>query len=789
MNPISKISPRPTTITGFLSATQAQARFREGLALHNKGQLAQAHAIYHEVLELQPGYFDALHMLGVLAGQTNNPTQAVEWIGKAIEVNPNSASAYSNLGNALRDLKRHQEAIASYDKAIAMNPNHANAHANRGKALYELQQYQAAIASYDKAIVAKPDHADAYCDRGLALSELKQHEAAIASYDKAVAIKPGHALAHCNRGVALYELGQHQAAVESYDKAIAIQPDYADACSNRGNALHALKRHQAAIASYDKAISIKPDHAEAYYNRGVVLSELQQHRAAIASYDKAIAIKPDHAGAYSNRGNALLDLMQHQAAIDSYGQALAIRPDSEFLYGIRLHTKMQISDWSDAGSQVAELVQKIARNEKATTPFSFLALIDSLPLQRKAAEIWVQERYPASFEIGTIPRRTRSEKIRIGYFSMDFKNHPVSFLTAELFESHDRDKFEIYAFSFGPDTRDEMRARLERAFDKFIDVEKKSDKEIAEMARLMGIDIAVDLAGLTADSRTGIFALRAAPLQVNYIGYPGTMGADYMDYLIADKQLIPQEAKVHYAERIVYLPSFQVNDGRREISDKVFTREELGLPQSGFVFCCFNNNYKITPSTFDGWMRILKKVEGSVLFLYSDTEQAVINLRNEATQRGVDADRLVFGRKLPAPEYLARYRAADLFLDTLPFNAGTTASDALWAGLPVLTRPGEVFASRMAASLLNAINLPELIASTQEEYEALAVAVATKPERLKSINEKLGRNRLVTPLFNTKLFTQHIEDAYLQMYERYHAGLAPDHIYVGTMENVSLVDS
>jgi len=384
--------------------------------------------------------------------------------------------------------------------------------------------------------------------------------------------------------------------------------------------------------------------------------------------------------------------------------------------------------------------------------------------------------------LGPIPKHPKREKIRIGYFSMDFKNHAVAMLTAGLFETHNRARFEVIAFSFGPDTKDEMRVRLEKAFDQFIDVQDKSDKEIAELARQMGIDIAIDLAGFTADSRTGIFAYRAAPVQVNYLGYPGTMGADYMDYLIADETLIPEESRQYYAEKIIYLPCFQANDSKRMIADRVFTREELGLPHHSFVFCCFNNNYKFTPDTFVSWMRILKQTSDSVLFLYAENELVVTNLRREASQQGVDSHRLVFGKKLPAPDYLARYRAADLFLDTLPFNAGTTASDALWAGLPVLTCMGEAFASRMAASLLNAIDMPELITHTQQDYEALAIELATNPDRLKAIRQKLERQRLTTPLFDTELFTRHIEEAYTKMFERYQADLAPAHIYVRAMQ-------
>jgi len=694
------------------SGTSAQALFREGLRLQNLGQLEQARAIYHQMLELEPEYFDALHMLGVISGRTNDPARAIEWIEKAIAVNPNSASAYSNRGNALSALKQYQAAVASYDQAIVIKPDYADAYFNRGKALYELKQYQAAIASYDQAIAIKPDNADAYCDRGAALNELKRHQAAIASYNKAISIAPNHAKAFCNCGAAWYELDQHQTALECYNRAVAIEPDYADA--------------------------------------------------------------------YSNRGAALNELKQHQAAIDSYDQALALQPDYEFLYGRRLHTKMRVCDWRNADDQVAELLERIQRNERASIPFAVLGLSTSPPLQRKAAEIWVKEKHPGNAELGSIPKRNGGRKIRLGYFSADYHDHATAHLMAELFERHDKDRFECVAFSFGPDRLDAMRHRMMAAFDKFLDVRHQSDKEIALLSRSLGIDIAVDLKGFTQDSRPDIFAYRAAPLQVNYLGYPGTLGADYIDYLIADKTLIPEENRQYYSEKIVYLPnSYQVNDTRRKIADKAFSRRELGLPESGPVFCCFNNNYKITPHTFAGWMRILRRVNGSVLWLLEDNPCAANNLRKEAQYQGVDPQRLVFAKRMPLPEHLARHRAADLFIDTLPCNAHTTASDALWAGLPVLTCTGEAFASRVAASLLSAIGLPELIASTQKEYETLAVELVTTPEQLKSIKNKLERKRPTAPLFDTKLFTKHIENAYTQMFERYQADLPPEHIYAG----------
>ena len=388
------------------------------------------------------------------------------------------------------------------------------------------------------------------------------------------------------------------------------------------------------------------------------------------------------------------------------------------------------------------------------------------------------ERYPvaSTLRFNVSPRPTR--KIRVGYFSMDFRDHPVSTLMAGVLEAHNRDAFEVYGFSYGPDTQDAMRARIKKACDTFLDVKDRTNQDIATLARARKIDIAVDLAGHTTHARTGIFALRAAPIQATYIGYPGPMGADFIDYIVADSTVIPAESQMHYTEKIVTLPNFQANDRSREIAQKEFTRAELGLPATGFVFCCFNNTFKILPRVFESWMNILKKVPGSVLFLYADTKKAASNLKKEATARGVDAERLVFGERVSMPEYLARLRAMDIFLDTLPFNAGTTASDALWAGLPVLTRTGETFAGRMAASLLRTLDLPELITATQSEYEDLAVALADDPARLSEIKQKLDRQRLASPLFNVAVFTSHLEDAYRQMTARHYAGLAPDHIYV-----------
>jgi predicted O-linked N-acetylglucosamine transferase (SPINDLY family) len=414
-----------------------------------------------------------------------------------------------------------------------------------------------------------------------------------------------------------------------------------------------------------------------------------------------------------------------------------------------------------------------------SNPFPLLAMSDDPMLHRQASEIFAHYQYPSNSTLGPIAKHPKGEKIRIGYFSADFHNHATGYLLAELIELHDKIQFELIGISFGPNQDDEMRIRLQQSFDQLIDASTMSDIEIAQLSRDLKIDIAVDLKGFTQNCRTGIFAYRAAPIQLSYLGYPGTMSTNYIDYLIADRTLIPQEAQQAYSEKIAYLPnSYQANDRKRVISDKRFTKGDLGLPEQGFIFCSFNNNYKILPATFEIWMRILKAVDASVLWLYEDNAAAADHLRQEAEKRGVHPSRLVFAKRMPLAEHLARHQLADLFIDAFPCNAHTTASDALWAGLPVLTLMGNSFASRVAASLLKAIELPELITSTPQSYEALAIEIAKNPAKLAALKQKLASNRLTTPLFDTPQFTKDLEQSYVQIYERYQAGLPPEHIFV-----------
>ena len=580
-------------------------------------------------------------------------------------------------------------------------------------------------------------------------------------------------------GVVAAQRAEYEKAIEFFSASINAFPENAVAHSNLGNVYAKLRQFDQALSAFEQAALLDPQDAETWSNAGIVFFELKRFEEAIALYDKALAIDPNYAEALCNKGNALDELKRYEEAIACYEKALSINPNIDWAPGVWMHLKLKVSSWENLEANVEVLLAKITAGEKVSNPFPLLAMSDDPMLHRQASEIFAHYQYPSNSTLGPIAKHPKGEKIRIGYFSADFHNHATGYLLAELIELHDKIQFELIGISFGPNQDDEMRIRLQQSFDQLIDASTMSDIEIAQLSRDLKIDIAVDLKGFTQNCRTGIFAYRAAPIQLSYLGYPGTMSTNYIDYLIADRTLIPQEAQQAYSEKIAYLPnSYQANDRKRVISDKRFTKGDLGLPEQGFIFCSFNNNYKILPATFEIWMRILKAVDASVLWLYEDNAAAADHLRQEVEKRGVHPSRLVFAKRMPLAEHLARHQLADLFIDAFPCNAHTTASDALWAGLPVLTLMGNSFASRVAASLLKAIELPELITSTPQAYEALAIEIAKNPAKLAALKQKLASNRLTTPLFDTPQFTKDLERSYVQIYERYQAGLPPEHIFV-----------
>ena len=680
---------------------------------------------------------------------------------------------------ALQGRGRLLPALNILQRVLAIAPNNFKALHGAGVLLGQLSRYEEALGYLTAAVTIQPANFAVHFNRGNVLYELKRYNEALTSYDTTLSLKPEFTYAYINRGNSLKNLCRNDEALASFDKAIELTPNNAELHYNRGNILKDMNRYEDALASYDKAISLKPDSYMAYNNRGIVLLTLKRYEDALASHDRAIALNPENPDSYYYRGVISIVMDRYEDALDDFNKAISIDSSIRYIYGDRVYAQMHIGLWEDFWHRVDELIELIEHDMHASQPFSLLAVPATSNILQKCASLYVADKYMPARQLLDPGERHHHERIRIGYFSADFHDHATAYLMAELFEKHDRSRFEIFAFSYGITQESEMRSRLVKAFDQFFEVARHSDQAIAELARKMEIDIAIDLKGFTRNSRPGIFALRPAPIQVNYLGYPGTMGAPFIDYIIADAVVVPEAHFEYYTEKVVQLPnSYQVNDSQRRIANTVPSRTALGLPETGFVFCCFNSSFKITPDIFTIWMRLLAKVAGSVLWLFESNKSIQQNLRQEALKRNIAPERLIFAPRIDLVEHLARLRQADIFLDTFYCNAHTTASDALWAGLPVLTCLGNKFAGRVAASLLNAVGLPELVTYNHEEYESLALKLAMNPEILATLKRKLAHNRSNHPLFNIDLFTQHIETAYISMWQRYQQGLEPDHIYV-----------
>ena len=652
-------------------------------------------------------------------------------------------------------------------------------------ALTVMQQRDFARAEriFAKLIQVEPNSAEIWTNRGSNLIAMNMFEPAREAFDRAVAIAPNSAETWDNRGRALIAMNMLDLALEAFDRAIAIKPAFPKVLYNRAKLLSDMGRFEEALAAYDKCLELTPRLADALNNRANVLVKLERNEEAIASYNKCITAAPTFVTAWKNLGILLVKVKQHERAAKALGRALELDPQNEDVICYLASMRQHLCDWHDLSALISKVSDCVRKGRRVLAPFVLIAATDSPPIQLQCARDYVAREYPPAARALWQGERYAHERIRIAYLSGDFRSHAVAFLTAGLFESHDRTKFETIAISFTPGKSDEMQDRIRNAFEKFIDVRDMSDRDTANLMRELEVDIAVDLMGFTEHGRLGILAFRPAPIQVNYLGYPATMGAGYIDYVIADPYLVPTHQRPGYSENIAYLPdTFQANDAKRPLAACTLNRAQIGLPERNFVFCALNNTGKITPVVFDVWMRLLRRVESSVLWILADTAASERNLRREAQVRGISPDRLVFAPRVEYRDYLARYRLADLFLDTFPFNGGTTASDALWAGLPVVTCSGETFASRMAGSLLNAIGLPELITNTLADYESLAQKLATDPGMLADIKAKLSTNRAIHPLFDTNLFRRHIESAFMMMYERHLRGEPPADISVRRVE-------
>ena len=792
---------------------QPVAHLNLGVAEQQLSRLDTALDCFERALQLVPEYPDALNNRADVLLALGRPEEALGSLQRALQLQPDFPMALNNRGNALRALGRPAEALASYEQALRLQPDFARALNNRGNALRELQRLEEAVECFEQALRLDPRYALALYNRSNALLELERHEAALRSYDRLLELSPDDAEALAHRGIALLHLERGAEALASLDQALLRRPDFPLALNNRGNALRFLRRPEEAVRCYEQALHHSPDSPEMLVNCGDALMDLQQSARALQLYDRALRLRPESAELFRKRGDALLALRRAAAALESYQRSLQLRPahpdalfsagmclivlkrfeeardyfqklcelDADYPYarGYLLHACLRVCDWSNAERYRGELVAAVSRGTPADVPFSFLPVSDSADSQLQCARTFVGDRYPAR-EAAHPGRPIRThERIRLAYVSGDLRNHIVARLLVGVFEKHDRQRFEVNAIALRPPELDHPFGRRVRdAFDSFVDVSQRSDAEIVQTMRDMEIDIAIDIAGFTEGQRTDIFARRGAPVQVNYIGFPGTMGAPYMDYIIADDFVIPRSSRVHYAEKAVYLPdSFHPTDNHRPLPASA-SRVQLGLPEGALVLCSLNNSYKYTEPLLDIWARLLQEAPDSVLWLLTDDAPTETNLRCYAVQRGVPANRLVFGRRLSYEGHLERLTCADLFLDTLPFNAGATASDVLWAGVPLLTCVGEAFASRMAGSLLRAAGLSELITYSLEEYERRAVELIRAPEKLAHLRQRVEAARKSSALFDTERYTRKLEAAFEIMWQRSQLGEPPSHIAV-----------
>jgi predicted O-linked N-acetylglucosamine transferase (SPINDLY family) len=601
-------------------------------------------------------------------------------------------------------------------------------------------------------------------------------DSALSLYNDAIRQAPAMARGYLNRGNVLLRLGDLAGAVADYRESARRDPDHPGARFNLGNALAASGQLDSAIREYQNALALKPDFADAELALGNAFDDIGRLDDAIACYRRAVKLRPDSADALTNLGLALNRAKRYPEAEIAFKKVLELQPDRPYAQGNLLTSRLYACDWRHYNEDSAAIDRSVAVALRAITPFQYVPVTRSASSQLKCAQIYAADKYPARTPIWRGERYCH-QRIRVAYLSADYHNHATSALMAGLFELHDRQRFEIYAISFGRDDQSSMRERLVNAFDHFIEVRSRTDRQIAELLCELEIDIAIDLKGYTAGARPGILAWRPAPAQVSYLGFPGTLGAPYVDYIIADRWVIPPGQSAEYTEKIVYLPgSYQVNDVKRHRPGATPRRSESGLPQTGFVFCCFNNSYKITPITFAAWMRILGRCPDSVLWLLNDNDAARKNLHRETQAAGIDPARVIFAPRLGLESHLDRHQLANLFLDTTPCNAHTTTSDALWAGLPVLTISGNTFAGRVAESLLRAVGLPEMVAGCLTEYETMAVEFYHDSQRLLSVKERLGKQDCSHPLFDTRSFARSIECAYERIQQRTAGGLPPSTI-------------
>jgi protein O-GlcNAc transferase len=750
------------------------ADIEKAIALFQAGNPAAAAQACRAALRRDERNVAALFVLALTQMQQGKYAEAERQFAKATALDPSAAEIWANRGNNQISLGRPDQALEYLSRALAVTPDFPEALYNRAKLLADAGRLEEALAGYERTSALVPNFADAINNRGVILAKLGRQEEALECYERCLALAPRAADTLNNRGNLLAAMGRHAEALASYDASLAVAPNAADTLVNRANLLVALRRFAEALAGYEAALRIAPDVPDVLERRGHVLAALGREEEAVASFERCLAQAPRHMAAWTALIGLLVDRKRFEEAQTAIGKLLAVMPDADFARGYLAFAKLSVCDWAGLGEALTALADQVRHGKAVTLPFHGILTLASPQDQLLCAKARVAFEFPRT-PARIAPPRYHHDRIRLGYLSADFYEHATAYLLAGLIEQHDRSRFEVIGVSFGPNDASGTRHRIRGAFDRFLDVRGLSDLAAAELIRTHEIDVAIDLKGFTGGCRPGILAPRPAPVQAAYLGFPGTMGADFIDYIIADRWVIPPDAHGCYTEKVITLPaSYQCTDDRRAIAPAGPTRAEAGLPASGFVFGSFNHTFKIMPEVFDVWMRLLTAVEGSVLWQLADHPASRRNLRAEAERRGVSADRIVFADRVPPEMHLARHGLADLFLDTLPCCAHTTASDALWAGSPFLTATGTTFTGRVATSLLHAIGVPELATGCLVEYEALALALARAPARLAALGAKIAAHRRTHPLFDTARFCQGIEAAYSEMHARACRGEPPE---------------
>jgi protein O-GlcNAc transferase len=750
---------------------------------HERGLLAEAELLYKKVLKKDRYHFETICRLGVLRVQQSRFLEAAELFRRAIQRDDKSADAHHYLAFALTGVDDFEEAKRHYEAALRLRADFFVAHNNFGHLLMRRGLFEEAILQFEKALALKPDYAEAHNNLGNVLHLLSLPEEAIAHYRKAITIKPDYAESYWNMANSLRTLGSFDEAITSYDQAIAIRPNYPEAYNSLANTFRILNKNEEAVVRYEKAIELKPGYVDAHINVAELLGWLGRQDDSLRHFDQALAINPNNAIALVKRGAMLMMGHRYKDAFDNFQSASLINSENRYALDGMARSSAAACDWARSEPLVAQLTSQVIQGGFADPP-SFLAFSNDPAALLTCAETFATEETPPGREQLWNGQIWRNSKIRLGYLSAGFHQHPTAYLTAELIEIHDRSRFEVLGFSVGPDDGSEIRGRIVRAFDEFHDVRSKTDLDVAKQINEMEVDILIDRSGYTVNSRPGIVSYRPAPIQVNYIGFPGSLGANCYDYVIADRIVLPFDQQPFYTEKIVHLPDcYLVNDSRELGLPAAPNRLQAALPERGFVFCCFNNHLKITAPLFEIWMRLLRARDESVLWLLGDNPVAQENLRKEACARGLDPARLVFAPRVPLDQHLARHRLADLFLDTLPYNAHTTARDALLSGVPLITCLGETFAGRVAASVLEAAGLSELVTANLEEYQSLALRLASDPESLRALREKLAQNRRRCAFFDSDRYRRHIESCYATMWQLWQDGLNPRSFTVEAIED------